>query len=356
MDIMQKARILGEAGRYDSCGPKQCEIRVNNNLGGLYHAKSENPDCIMLKTLMNNSCGLDCRYCPNAAGCEQRKKVAYKPKELSKVFGALRKSHGVHGLFLSSGVAGNPEKATEKMIDAVRKVRKDFRGYVHMKVLPGTSYDKIKEMALMSNRMSVNIEAPNKSVLNELSTTKDLRKDILRRQGWMKKLGVNQTTQMIVNEYSTDKDVLRMTNWEYQEMKLRRVYFSAFSPVKGTPMEKNEAESKQREARLYNVDFLMRGYGFNVKEFNKVMNSGMLPREDPKIALAKANFSGRVDINEASYEELIRIPGIGLKTARRIQNMKVKRFEDLHKLGGWVERAKPFISVEGVRQMSLGEY
>jgi predicted DNA-binding helix-hairpin-helix protein len=237
MDILKKANILGNAGQYDSCGPKQCEVKVKNSLGGLYHAKSENPNCVMLKTLMSNSCNFDCKYCSNSTHCEKKNIVSYKPEELKLIFDKIRKNLKVNGLFLSSGIMGNSDKATEKMIEGVKLIRKKFDGYIHFKVLPGTSYHLIKQASELSNRMSINIEAPNKNIINELSSTKEFKTDILRRQTWIKNLKMSQSTQMIVNELMTDKEIVNMVNWQYQKMKLKRVYYSAFKPVKGTPFE-----------------------------------------------------------------------------------------------------------------------
>jgi len=360
MDVLEKAKVLSNSGGFDSCGPKMCEVKVDSGLGGIYHAKAEHKTCRIFKTLMDNSCKFDCNYCGNRSGCGG-KKASYKPAELARVFNYLHQNLAVDGLFLSSGISKDPDSATEKMLEAVSLLRfkYKFRGYVHFKVLPGTSYELVKQASELSTRMGINLEAPNKSVLSELSSCKDYKIDILRRQAWISKMGLSggQATQMIVNSYSSDKDVLKMMDWEYDNLNLRRIYFSAFKPVKGTPMEKEKEESLLRQNHLYNVDFLRRNYEFKLKEFDAVMDEGMLPNQDPKLALAKANFSGAVDVNEASYNELIRIPGIGPKTASRIKaGARIMKYSDLHKLGGWVERAKPFISVDGKRQKMLMEF
>ena len=237
MNKWEKAKILGAAGSYDSCGPKMCEVNIKEGLGGIYHAQAEHKDCRIFKTLMDNRCTFDCKYCANAAGCK-KKPASYEPEELAQVFTFLEKNLKVDGLFLSSAITGNPDQVSEKMLDAVRLLRNKyhFRGYVHFKVLPGTSYDLIKQAAELSNRMSINVEAPNKQVLSELSTNKDFKIDILRRQAWISKMNLRsgQTTQMIINNLATDKDVLKMVDWEYKNIELKRMYFSAFKPVKGT--------------------------------------------------------------------------------------------------------------------------
>jgi|FLOH01.1.fsa_nt_gi predicted DNA-binding helix-hairpin-helix protein len=360
MNTFDKAKILGDSGKYDSCGPKTCQVDVEQGLGGIYYAKAENQTCKLFKTLMTNACSFDCKYCANSAGCKT-KKATFEQEELAKFFNHLRQKVGVHGLFLSSGVAGDPDRMTEKMIETVQIIRGKykFRGYIHFKVLPGTSYELVKQASEISSRMSINIEAPHKQALSELSSNKDFKIDILKRQAWISKMKLSggQSTQMIINELSTDKEVLKMMNWEYNEMNLKRVYYSAFRPVKGTPLEDKKAESKTRETHIYNVDFLTRKYNYKTKEFNAIMDNGMLPREDPKLALAKQYFDKPIDINQASYDELIRIPGIGPSTAEKIvQGNKINKFEDLHKFGGWIEKAKPFIEVNGHRQKMLMEF
>lgn len=361
MDLFEKAKRLSSAGSYDSCGPKFCEVKVDSGLGGIYHAKAEHKTCKIFKTLMSNDCKFDCKYCENSVSCE-RKRTSYEPDELAKVFNHLHKDLDVNGLFLTSGICSDPDKTTEKMLEAVWILRNQYKfdGYIHFKALPGASYELLKQASMLSTRMSINLEAPNKGVLSELSSCKDYKVDILRRQAWISrfKLKSGQTTQMMVNNLCTDKDVMKMMDWEYDNLDLKRIYFSAFQPIKGTPLENEKAEPLSRQNHLYNVDFLRRSYGFRLKEFDTILNEGMLPEEDPKLALAKANFEGAVDINEASYDELIRIPGIGPKTAEKILSLKepIKSYADLSRLGGWTERAKPFIEIGGKRQTSLAEF
>jgi predicted DNA-binding helix-hairpin-helix protein len=218
----------------------------------------------------------------------------------------------------------------------------------------------IKQASELSTRMSINLEAPSKGVLNELSTCKDYKIDILRRQAWISRLCKNQTTQMIVSKFCTDRDVLKMTKWEYEKIKLKRMYFSAFKPVKGTPLENEKAEPMSRQNRLYNVDFLVRHYSYEFRDFEQIMDNGMLPNEDPKRAWARANFEGGIDANEASYGELIKVPGIGPKTARKIvverKERKIEKPRHLQSKGVILKRARPFLKINGYRQKMLAEF
>lgn len=361
MNIIDKAKILSEAGSFDSCGPKMCEVNVGKGLGGIYHAKANHKTCRMFKTLMNNTCSFDCKYCENRT-CSAKTKASFKPEELVDVFLNVRKTLDVENLFLSSGIAKDPDIVGEKMLDAVKLLRQKhyFTGYIHFKVLPGMSYDLVKEASQFVDRMSINIEAPNNTVLSELSTNKDYRNDILKRQAWIKRMNLKagQSTQMIINNLSTDKDVLKMMKWEYDKLDLKRVYYSAFKPVKNTPLENEKEESKHRERRLYNSDYLYREYNFSFKELSSIMNNGMLPSIDPKLAIAKENFNGRIDVNESDYNTLIRVPGIGPTSAKRIveNSGKVRNYVDLKNFGVRLNIAKPFIDVCGKRQMSLGEF
>lgn len=225
--------------------------------------------------------------------------------------------------------------------------------------MPGTSYDLIKQASAFASRLSVNIEAPNKMILQELSSSKQFKSDILKRQAWISKmkLSAGQSTQVIVGNNTTDKQILSMMRWQYENLNLKRMYYSAFTPVAGTPLQRDSAVPTWREARLYNVDFLFRNYGFSFKELLSVLDEGMLSRQDPKLFLAREQFSGPLDVNEASYEELIRTPGIGPTSARRIlMQKKVSSFVELHRLGVRLKVAKSFISVAGRRQARLSDF
>lgn len=228
--------------------------------------------------------------------------------------------------------------------------------------MPGTNYELVKQASELVNRMSINVEAPNKSRLSELTSVKELQSDIIRRQSWIKRLNPRsgQTTQIIVGASTeTDLEVLKMAKWEYSKMNLKRVYYSSFSPVKHTPLENKEKVPQQRSNRLYNCDWLLREYHYKLKEIKEVLVDDMLPDKDPKIAIAEATLTEPVNIEDADYTELIRVPGIGPITAQKIisrrENKKIKASE-LRKYGVIMKRAAPFVRVDGEQQKRISAY
>lgn len=339
--------------QYDVCGGSKT---TNFNI---HDASTQTGKCPMMKVLQTNSCIHDCKYCANSS--KKTKKAAYNPVELAKTFMQLKFKHKLEGLFLSSAVPKDPEVISEKMIQTMELLRYvyNYKGYIHFKVLPGVSKHIIKEAAKFCDRMSINIEAPSKSRMNELSSTKDYKIDIIKRQFWIKKYGKPQSTQMIVGAGGeSDKEVLSMMAKQYEIFDHKRIYYSSFVPVKDTSLENKTPESIIRRNRLYNSDFLYRKFSFSIKEMMQILNDDdMLPREDPKIALAKKFFDSRVEINEADYSDLIRVPGIGLKSAQKIIAMrktkKIKRQRELHSFGVVLSRATPFIKIDGGYQKSL---
>ncbi len=373
MNTLQKVELLGMAAKFDTCASSASnrkssgEDRIGNAAScGICHSFTEDGRCISLwKTLYSNACSFDCKYCSNASGCE-KKKAEFEPGEFAKTFMALYVRNYVEGLFISSGIVKDPDRTTEKMISAVNLIRNKYKfsGYVHFKVLPGTNYDLVKEASEFSDRMSINLEAPSGSRLSEISSQKNYKSDILKRQAWLKKMRMpaGQTTQLVVGgSGESDFEILKMINWEYENINLKRAYYSAFFPVKNTPLENKNHVPLEREHRLYNVDFMLRKYGIPFSEFKEIMGEGMLPNIDPKIAIARNYFSGGIDVNEAQFEDLIRVPGIGPQSANRILDMqkshvKIEKKEQLKNIGVVLKRAMPFLIINGNRQRTICEY
>jgi putative DNA modification/repair radical SAM protein len=374
MNTLEKVKVLGEAGRWDTCAstaskrPVVGMDRVGNvAAGGICHSFTPDGRCVSLyKTLMTNDCALDCRYCQNSTRCGKRRIAEYEPNELAKVFMHLYLTNHVEGLFLSSGISGDADATTEKMLESIRLLRNQYRfqGYVHFKALPGVSRELIKQAGEVSDRLSINLEAPGKSRLAQITDVKDYNVDIIRRQRWIK--GVRppsgQTTQLVVGSADeSDLEILEAARWEYESMRLKRVYYSAFTPIEDTPLADKKETPLQREHRLYQTDFMMRKYGIRLSEFKDIMDDDNLPKGDPKVHLALHSYNGPVDVNEAPYDELIRVPGMGPVTVNRImdlrrRNVSITKFSQLKSMGVVLKRATPFIKVNGRVQRRMVDY
>jgi predicted DNA-binding helix-hairpin-helix protein len=308
---------------------------------------------------------MDCNYCQNS-NYRKQKEISYEPEELAKVFIYLYLDKQADGLFISSAVCKDADKTTEKMLESVKLIREKygFPGYIHFKILPGTSRELIKQAGQYADRLSINIEAPSKSRLEELTSAKDYNIDIIKRQEWIKELKLlsGQTTQMVVGAgEETDWEILKAAKWEYDKMGLERVYYSAFTPIKGTLLENRKKSPEDREHRLYSADYLMQKYKIPLDEFKDITIDGNLPKGDPKMHLALKNMDRAIDVNSADYEELIRIPGVGPISACRILSMqkhkiRIQKRRQLRDIGVVLKRAEPFIKVDGRRQATLSKY
>jgi len=369
---------------------------------GICHSFTPDGRCVSLfKVLFSNACIFNCKYCFNKVN---RRKMSLTPEEYARAFMHLYLGNYVEGMFLSSGITKNADVTMEKMLQAVILLREkhNFRGYIHFKCLPGASRDIIKRAAQYVDRMSINLESPTQNHLSEIADQKTLKTDILRRQEWIrdmseknfsdwekidriqsfdtrlhnkisnqtcevkynqaKQLPAGQTTQFVVGAADeTDWDILNRLNWEYKSIKLRRGYFSSFYPIIGTPLEKKPATPLLREHRLYQTDWLMRIYKIPLKEIKNILTDDLyLPRTDPKIKLAKNYFDGIKpnDINNLPYSELLRIPGIGLTSARRImklrnEGIKITKKIQLKNIGVVLKRAEPYIKFGNSYQSTL---
>ncbi|MFP4112519.1 MAG: putative DNA modification/repair radical SAM protein [Candidatus Woesearchaeota archaeon] len=374
MEILDKVKLLSESSKYDLCASSASKRKTttddrigNAASGGICHSFTADGRCVSLfKTLMSNECSYDCRYCQNT-GCTRRKTATYEPKQLAKVFMRLYVKNYVEGLFLSSGVIRDPDRTTENMLDAVKYIREryKFHGYIHFKALPGVNQDLLKQCSEYADRMSINLEVPNSSRMPEISHIKDFKSDIIRRQRWISRLKIpsGQTTQMVVGSSDeSDLEILNAMKWEYDNVKLRRAYFSAFTPIEGTPLEKKSKTPLLRENRLYNTDWLLRVYKFRFKEIKEILNDkNNLPKDDPKIHIARNYFDSAVDINEAGYNDLIRIPGIGINSAYKIMELqekgiRIEKKTELKQMGIVVKRAEPFITINGYQQKTLANF
>ena len=321
----------------------------------------------LFKTLLSNKCRNNCKFCE--LRCERRvTRNSWKPDEFAKIAMKLWKMRKIKGVFLSSSVERDPNYTVEQEIQAIDTLRKmGFTEYTHIRIMPGTDRELIKRAAELSDRIGINIELPSKEHYEDMKLYLSFVQDIVRRLKWVSKeveklqkegkCKAGLDTQMVVGASDeTDKEIIKISGWVYQKLKARRVYYSRFEPIKNTPLENKEPENPWREYRLYQASFLLRDYGFKSSSFVFDGNDKLDLKEDPKFLIAKENDL-IIDINNAEFEELIKVPGIGLKTAQKIiENRPIKNVQNLKSLRVILERASPFIELNGVRQTKLSRW
>jgi predicted DNA-binding helix-hairpin-helix protein len=300
----------------------------------------------LLKVLLDDRCSYDCAYCGVRA---RRGGCSATPAGIADTFLRMHREGKADGLFLSSGIAGDVDLAMEGIVETGEILRRrGFRGYLHLKVLPGASRADITDAARVASRISINIEAPSASRLSEVAGVKDYRCDIEKRQAWVAEaMPGRHTTQLVVGAAGeSDAEILSCISRQYGRLAPARVYYSAFTPVAGTPLECREAAPLWRQRRLYQVDALVHLYHVSPDAIRDVMDDdGFLPDADPKRVLAED--LSPVDINTAPLADLLRVPGIGPVGARRICAMRRKAPlvspADLRKCGVCVKDAGPFV-------------
>jgi len=341
----------------------------------IYEAAARGKCVPLLKTLLSNSCKNECAYCTFRAG-RNSQRMMWEPKKLAEVTMHLWRERKICGLFLSSSVFQDPDRITESQLEVLRILRSmGFSGYVHLRLMPGISSHYVREAVELADRVGINLEAPNKDVFDELCPNKGgFKEAVLKRLGWIldeikhvreksreslcgfARSGVD--TQMIVGAVDdNDWEYLQVSEWLYKSQGFKRVYYSGFEPVEHTPLENHAPCPPRREHRLYQCSFLIRDYGFKADSFASIVNDeGFLPNTDPKLALAKASHDMfPIDINEASYFEILRIPKIGPMTARRIirarESIKVRFFKDLEQIigAGLTRKISPYIELRDKR-------
>ncbi|MBE6503040.1 MAG: radical SAM protein [Methanobrevibacter sp.] len=368
MSTLEKMKILTDSAQYDLCDYVNHNKSSQVNLPGIYEAIGHNGCKIPLfKTLLTNKCKNDCKYCINQSK-RNFTRLELSPEELARAFLGYYNKGMVNGLFLSSGISGDVDSTMEKQIETVNILRKKYGydDYIHLKVVPGASKDSIKRAMALANRVSINIEAATPSGLAELSSTKDYNKDILKRLSWINSLqhksttypNSTHTTQLIIGANSeSDKEILQRMEKIYKNSELKRTYFSAFTPIEGTEFNNKESCSTDRTGKLYNADSLLNDYHYNVKELIFDSDDNLLLTQDPKILAAENMDIFPVEINHAPLIELIRVPGIGIKSGKKIISIRKKipftNKEQLKKLGVVVDRAEPYIKISGEFQTTF---
>ena len=377
--IDEKLRILSDAAKYDvSCSSSGSSRKnTSNGLGnaaysGICHSWSADWRCVsLLKILMTNYCIYDCKYCISRKSNDIERAIL-TPDEIVRLTMNFYRRNYIEGLFLSSGVIKNADYTMEQMIAVAKKLRleENFNGYIHMKVIPGASQELIHEIGLYVDRVSVNIELAENKALKLLAPDKKPT-DISTSMGLIRKnqiqnteekklfkstpsfIPAGQTTQMIIGAGGeSDFAILNRSENLYKNFGLKRVYYSAYVPVnKSGILANTNAVPMLREHRIYQADWLLRFYNFKAEEILDEKNPFLDPLLDPKANWAVQNWHlFPMEINRAPYKDLIRIPGIGVTSAKHIVMVRrhnVIKYEHLKKLGVVIKRAKYFITVNG---------
>jgi predicted DNA-binding helix-hairpin-helix protein len=334
----------------------------------VHPAKLPNGQSIkLLKTLLTSACERDCHYCPFRAGRDFRR-ATFKPEEFASLFMNLHRAGAAEGIFLSSGVAGGGVHTQDKLLDTTEILRNKlgYRGYLHLKVMPGAEKAQVERAMQLADRISVNLEAPNTERLARLAPHKVFMEELLQPLKWVDEIrrsqpaykGWNGRWPSTVTQYvvggadESDLELLTTTDWLHRNVRLGRAYFSAFSPIRDTPLENKTATDPLREHRLYQASFLLRDYGFDLEELPFTADGNLPLPTDPKLAWAQANLSVQpLEINRADKSELLRVPGIGPKGADAIlrarRTGKLRDLSSLKKLGVIAERAAPYVLLDG---------
>ena len=377
MELLEKLKILADSAKYDASCSSSGSRRANTKDGigngayaGICHSWGADGRCIsLLKILMSNCCTYDCKYCINRA-TNSVKRATFTPEEIATLTIEFYKRNYIEGLFLSSAVIKSPDYTMEKMYEAIFLLRKvhHFNGYIHAKTIPGCSRELIDKLGKLVDRMSINIELPSQASLQRLAPEKE-KIDIVKpmqfitnkitensqeKSKWKERfVPAGQTTQMMIGASpETDQKILKLSESLYQKMKLKRVYYSAYVPInQDSALPALKSPPLLRENRLYQADWLLRFYGFHANELLSDDNPNFNEWLDPKCDWAIRHIEKfPIEINKADYYTLLRIPGIGVISAKRIISARRSfwlGFEDLKRLGVVLKRARYFITCKG---------
>lgn len=387
VDIMDKLQILSDSAKYDAACTSSGVDRKGRNDGGIgnsaacgiCHTFASDGRCIsLLKVLMTNCCIYNCKYCINRTDNDVPR-ARFTPRELADLTINFYRRNYIEGLFLSSAVIKNPDYTCEQMIECLAILRNEykFNGYIHAKAIPGADSELISRLGMYADRMSVNIEMPSQQSLEKLAPDKS-RSSILLPMGQIttkikensteivkykharKFAPAGQSTQMIIGATpDTDYQIIRLSEALYNKYSLKRVFFSAYVPVGDTRVlpDENTPPPLLREHRLYQADWLLRFYGYKASELLDEKHQSFDPLLDPKCNWAVNHPEVfPVEINKAPYEMLLRVPGIGVKSANKIcaaRKTAKLDFDDLKKLGVVLKRAQYFILCCGRQQYGL---
>lgn len=371
----QKLDILGGAAQADlacgTCGEGQKRIR--DDIGRwIYPAvRPDGKTVKMLKILQTSVCEKDCFYCATRRGRDVPR-ATFQPDELASTFDQIQRANLAEAIFISSGVVGGGTRTMEKMLATAELLRDKyaFRGYLHLKLMPGAESAAIERALQLADRVSVNLEAPSSEYLAKLSSTKRYTEELVAPLQTARQLIAQNpalakktlTTQFVVGAAGeSDREIVARTAQLYRDLNLARAYFSAFQPIADTPLDGHAPTPLAREHRLYQSDFLFRQYGFTFDDLIFDPRGNLSLEADPKTVWAAAHPEYfPIELNRASKEQLLRVPGIGPTSVNRIVQMRrthtFNAIEQLARLGADAKHAAPFILLNGgapIRQLAL---
>ncbi len=369
MDDLQKLKLLSTASQMEA-GEDGCRQANGVCKNGIVLTQARLPNgksTTLLKSLLSSYCENDCLYCCFRSSRDIRRS-AYQPEEFARIVINLTNAGLIQGVFLSSGIFGSGIHTQDRLIAAAEVLRKkmDYRGYLHLKIMPGAEYDQVLASMRLADRVSINLEAPNARRLPDLAPQKHFLPQLLTPLRWIHEIRRNFTavggwknrwpsscTQFVVGGAGeSDLELLETTQTLHRSYGLLRVYFSAFKPQYDTPMQSHDPIPLKRELRLYQADYLIRDYGFSCRELVFDRDENLPLSSDPKRCWAELNLAYRpVEINRADREELLRVPGIGPKAAAAILKARrqhtLRDVSSLEKLGIRAERCMDFILLDG---------
>ncbi|MEX1018034.1 MAG: radical SAM protein [Litorilinea sp.] len=335
-DAYEKLSLLGDATRFEPAGQEptsEAPVQTMRTarakpLPCISHVTTPTGKKPILKGMLTTACERNCFYCPFRAGRSAMQRITFQPEEMATAYTRLAQSGQVDGLFLSSGIIKGGVTTQDKLIDTADILRRkhNYRGYIHLKIMPGAERDQIRRAMQLADRISINLEGPTPERLAALAPKKEFWNELFLRIRWaaelrrQEALRASVVTQFVVGAVGdTDVELLQVSEALYQQYDLRRAYYSAFHPVRDTPLENVAAVSGQREFRLYQSSFLLRDYGWGFEDLPFGADGNLPADVDPKLAWAQANLQDApVEINRAARAELLRVPGIGPRHADAI--------------------------------------
>jgi predicted DNA-binding helix-hairpin-helix protein len=364
IELLSRLAVLECDG--DQCAKVVTRAKVDFLHTGIVQVQRPEGPIPVLRTMQSSVCERNCHYCAFRAGHDGVPRLKLTPEELARAFDAMQRAGIVRGLFLSSGLVGGGTRTMEPMLTTVELLRRKYmyRGYVHLKIMPGAEEAQIEQAVHLADRVSVNLEGPDPVHLATIAPQKNFEMELLAALQRVHRLvqvtppgrrSPSLVTQFVVGPAGeSDRDLLSTASRLYREVGLSRAYYSAFSPVPGTPLDHLPPTPLRREHRLYQADWLICFYGFAVEEL-PFDPEGKLPMDvDPKLAWARAHLAQQpVEVNRCSRPQLLRVPGIGPRTADAIlearRRGRLRDLSDLRALGVSISRAAPFILLDGHR-------